>query len=204
MTEKTVFTQLGQLVGTPVYMSPEQAQRNQLDIDTRSDVYSLGVVLYELLTGTTPFDRERLLSAGYEEMLRMIREEEPPKPSTKLSSSDTLPSVAANRHVVPAKLSTLVRGELDWIVMKALEKERNRRYESAAALARDIEHHLNDEPVLAGPPSRAYRFRKFARRNKLQSIGREPHFGGTAAGPGRHQLAGHSSHACRKRSPRGT
>ena len=138
LTEKTMFTGLGQIVGTIEYMSPEQAQRNQLDIDTRSDVYSLGVVLYELLTGDTPFDKQRLRSAALDEMLRIIREEEPPKPSTKLSSSDTLPSVAANRQIEPAKLSCLVRGELDWIVMKALEKDRARRYETASSLAADI------------------------------------------------------------------
>ncbi len=166
LTEKTMFTDLGQIVGTIEYMSPEQANRNQLDIDTRSDVYSLGVVLYELLTGDTPFDKQRLRSAAIDELLRIIREEEPPKPSTRLSSSDTLPSVAANRHIEPAKLSALVRGELDWIVMKTLEKDRARRYESASSLAADVQHYLNDEAVVACPPSAGYRFRKFARRNK--------------------------------------
>ena len=126
-----MFTGFGQIVGTLEYMSPEQAKVNQLDIDTRSDIYSLGVLLYELLTGTTPFDKQRLRSAAWDEMLRIIREEEPPRPSTKLSTIDTLPSVAANRQIEPAKLTGLVRGELDWIVMKALEKDRNRRYESA-------------------------------------------------------------------------
>ena len=166
LTEKTMFTGLGQIVGTLEYMSPEQAQPNQLDIDTRSDVYSLGVVLYELLAGDTPFDKRRLRSAAWDEMLRIIREEEPPKPSTKLSSSDTLPSVAANRKIDPAKLSALVRGELDWIVMQALEKDRARRYETASALAADVQHYLNDEAVVACPPSAAYRFKKFARRNR--------------------------------------
>jgi WD40 repeat protein len=154
-------------------MSPEQAEFNQLDIDTRSDIYSLGVLLYELLAGTTPFDRERLRSAAFDEVLRIIRVEEPPKPSTKLNSSDTLQSVAANRHIEPAKLPKLVRGELDWIVMKALDKDRNRRYETASGLASDIERYLRDEPVVACPPSALYRFRKFATRNKatLVSVG---------------------------------
>ena len=166
LTEKTMFTGFGQLVGTIEYMSPEQAKVNQLDIDTRSDIYSLGVLLYELLTGGTPFDRQRLRSAAWDEMLRIIREEEPQKPSTRLSSADTLPSVAASRGSEPARLSRTVRGELDWIVMKALEKDRNRRYETANGFARDIERYLNDEPVQACPPSVGYRFRKFARRNK--------------------------------------
>jgi len=166
LTEKTMFTEYGQIVGTLEYMSPEQAQVNQLDIDTRSDIYSLGVLLYELLTGATPFDRQRLRSAAFDEMLRIIREEEPPRPSTRLSTIDTLPSVAANRHIEPHKLSTMLRGELDWIVMKALEKDRGRRYETATGFAADIERYLNDEPVVACPPSPAYRFRKFARRNK--------------------------------------
>jgi serine/threonine protein kinase/tetratricopeptide (TPR) repeat protein len=166
LTEHTMFTEFGQVLGTMEYMSPEQAKLNQLDIDTRSDIYSLGVLLYELLAGSTPFEGKRLNEAAFDEMLRIIREEEPPKPSTRLSSIDTLPSVAVNRHTEPVRLSKDVRGELDWIVMKALEKDRNRRYETASGFAVDIERHLHDEPVEAGPPSAAYRFHKFAKRNK--------------------------------------
>jgi serine/threonine protein kinase len=166
LTEKTMFTQVGQLVGTIDYMSPEQAKLNQLDVDTRTDIYSLGVLLYELLTGETPFERKRLHAAALDEMLRIIREEEPPRPSTRLSSSGTLLSIAAQRHTEPKVLTTLVRGELDWIVMKALDKDRSRRYQTANALALDVQRYLADEPVLACPPSAAYRFRKLARRNK--------------------------------------
>jgi len=166
LTEKTMFTELGQVIGTLEYMSPEQAEVNQLDIDTRSDVYSLGVLLYELLTGVTPFDRKRLRSAAFDEMLRIIREEEPPRPSVRLSTIDTLQAVAAHRKTEPRKLSNVVRGELDWIVMKALEKDRARRYETADGFAADIRRYLNNEAVVACPPSAAYRFRKFARRNK--------------------------------------
>jgi serine/threonine protein kinase/tetratricopeptide (TPR) repeat protein len=167
LTERSVFTQIGAIVGTIEYMSPEQAELSALDVDTRTDVYALGVLLYELLTGTTPLERERLRQAGYAELLRRIREEEPPKPSTRLSDSrEALPSVAALRKTEPAKLTRLVRGDLDWIVMKALEKDRTRRYESADGLARDVRRHLEGDPVEAGPPSRAYRLRKVARKHR--------------------------------------
>jgi WD40 repeat protein/serine/threonine protein kinase len=168
LTDKTLFTEFGAVVGTLEYMSPEQAELNNQDIDTRSDIYSLGVLLYEVLTGTTPLDRTRLKQSGFAELLRIIREEEPPRPSTRLSEAkDSLPSISAQRRMEPAKLTKLVRGELDWIVMKALEKDRNRRYETANAFAADVQRYLNDEAVLACPPSAMYRFRKFARRNKV-------------------------------------
>jgi serine/threonine protein kinase len=170
LTDKTLMTGFGALVGTPEYMSPEQANLNNLDIDTRSDVYSLGVLLYELLTGTTPVDRKRLGKAAILEILRIVREVEAPKPSAKLSTIDTLPSVAANRGTEPTKLSKLMKGELDWVVLKALEKDRARRYDTAIALARDIERYLDDEVVEARPPSARYRFQKFVRRHRPQVI----------------------------------
>jgi len=170
LTEKTLFTEHRQLIGTPEYMSPEQAEGN-LDIDTRTDVYSLGVLLYELLTGTTPFSSKELRSAAYAEIQRIIREVEPPKPSTRLSSNtDTIANVAAKRHTEPKRLGTMVRGDLDWIVMKALEKDRQRRYETANGLAMDIRRYLSGEAVVAAPPSHAYRLKKFVRRNKGQVI----------------------------------
>ncbi len=166
LTEKTLFTQYGTLVGTFEYMSPEQAQMNAFGVDTRSDVYSLGVLLYELLTGTTPLERKRLRETALQEMLRIIKEEEPPCPSARLSSSGTLPKVAAACRTEPARLPGIVRGELDWIVMKCLEKDRSRRYETANGLARDIQRYLSDEPVEACPPSMTYRFRKLASRHR--------------------------------------
>ncbi len=169
VTDKTFFTGFAQMVGTPLYMSPEQAALSSLDVDTRSDVYALGVLLYELLTGNTPFDSETLRRAGYDEMRRIIRENEPPKPSTRLSTLEkaSLSIVAECRGVQPHNLGQLVRGELDWIVMRALEKDRQQRYESASAFAADVKRHLEGEPVQACPPSAAYRLRKFARRNKV-------------------------------------
>jgi serine/threonine protein kinase len=164
LTEKTMFTQFGTLVGTFEYMSPEQAVMNALGVDTRSDIYSLGVLLYELLTGTTPLEKKRLREAALDEMVRLIKEEEAPRPSLRLSSSNELPKIAAARNTEPARLSGLVRGEVDWIVMKCLEKDRTRRYESASGLARDLQRHLADEPVEACPPSVGYRLRKFARK----------------------------------------
>ncbi|MCO6044071.1 protein kinase [Aeoliella sp. ICT_H6.2] len=166
LTEKTLFTEFGQVVGTMEYMSPEQAEFNQMDIDTRTDIYSLGVLLYELLAGETPFERERLRSAAFDEMLRIIREDEPPRPSVKLSTSQSLASIAADRQLEPSKLGALVRGELDWIVMKAIEKDRARRYETASDLAEDVQRYLSDEPVEACPPSSIYLVGKFTRRNR--------------------------------------
>src|SRR2546426_4989697 len=142
------------MVGTLEYMSPEQAEMSALGVDTRSDIFSLGVLLYELLTGSTPLTHKRLKEAAYAEVLRMIREEEPPRPSMRLSDSgEALASISAQRHMEPAKLTKVMRGELDWIVMQALEKDRDRRYETASALGADVQRYLSDEPVLACPPS---------------------------------------------------
>jgi WD40 repeat protein len=170
LTEKTLFTEHKQLIGTPQYMSPEQAE-GSLDIDTRTDVYSLGVLLYELLTGTTPFDPKKLRNAAFDEIQRIIREVEPPKPSTRLSqSTGTLATIAARRHIEPKKLGTIIRGELDWVVMRCLEKDRSRRYETANGLAADIRRYLAGEPVIAAPPGRTYLIRKFIRRHRAGVI----------------------------------
>ena len=168
LTEKTLFTEFRQLIGTPEYMSPEQAEMSGIDVDTRTDVYSLGVLLYELLTGTTPFDPKELRSKAYGEIQRMIREVEPPRPSTRVSSlGPTLAAVAAHRRTEPRKLGQLMRGELDWIVMKAMEKDRTRRYETANGLAMDVKRYLEDEPVSARPAGAGYRLRKFATKHKV-------------------------------------
>jgi len=169
LTDRLLFTSYAQLIGTPAYMSPEQADMNGLDTDTRSDIYSLGVLLYELLTGTTPFDAKQLLESGLDEMRRTLRETEPARPSARLATLQgaELVKTARERQAEPHRLATLLHGDLDWIVMKALEKDRGRRYETSNGLALDIQRHLNNEPVMARPPSRLYRFQKLVRRNRV-------------------------------------
>jgi WD40 repeat protein len=166
LTERTLHTAHETVLGTPLYMSPEQAQLNNLDVDTRSDIYSLGVLLYELLTGTTPLEKQRFQAVAWDEIRRIIREEEPPRPSIRLSSTDTLPSLAARRHTEPDALTRLIRGDLDWIAMKALEKDRARRYDTANSFAADVLRYLSGEPVLAAPSSVGYRVRKFVWRHR--------------------------------------
>ena len=170
LSEHTLFTAFGSVMGTPLYMAPEQANFNAVDVDTRADVYALGVILFELLTGTTPITRESMKKAAIDEMLRLIREQEAPTPSSRLSTMDSTPSIAANRQMEPRKLGRFIKGELDWIVMKALSKERDQRYETAIGFARDVERFLTNEPIAAGPPSARYRLRKFVRRNRPQVI----------------------------------
>lgn len=172
LTDKTLFTAFGQFIGTPAYMSPEQAEMSGLDVDTRSDIYSLGVLLYELLTSKTPFDAKKLMQSGLDEMRRTLRECEPQRPSTMLTTLQgaELTATATRRHSEPPKLISLVRGDLDWIVLKALEKDRVRRYETANGLAMDVERYLQNEPVIARPPSRVYRFQKLFRRNRVVFI----------------------------------
>jgi eukaryotic-like serine/threonine-protein kinase len=180
LTEATLFTEYRQMVGTPAYMSPEQAESTGIDVDTRSDVYSLGVLLYELLTGTTPFDARELRSKAYAEIQRIIREVEPPRPSTRISGlGSTLATTAARRRSDPRKLGPLMRRDLDWVVMKCLEKDRTRRYETASGLAADVRRYLNDEAVQARPTTAAYRTTKFIRKHKAGA------FAASAIGAGR-------------------
>jgi serine/threonine protein kinase len=173
LTDKTVYTAFEQFIGTPAYMSPEQTLLTSVDIDTRSDIYSLGVLLYELLTGELPFDPRQLLASGIDEIRRTIREQEPPRPSARLSTlvEDKLTTAAKRRSTEVNRLLHDVRGDADWIVTKCLEKDRNRRYETANELAADIQRHLQNEPILARPPSRVYQFRKWSRRNRAWVAG---------------------------------
>ncbi len=166
LTDRTLHTAYGTVVGTPLYMAPEQVGINALDTDTRSDIYALGVILYELLTGTTPLEKQRFKEAAWEEVKRIIQNEDPPRPSLRLSSSNALPSLAAQRQIEPGKLSSMVKGELDWIVMKALDKDRNRRYETANGVAADVTRYLSGEPVQAHPPTWWYRYRKFSNKHR--------------------------------------
>lgn len=168
LTERSLFTELGALIGTPEYMSPEQADLTSLDVDTRSDVYALGLLLYELLAGALPFDRQAMRAAGLDEMRRTIRDKQAPRPSTRVTqSAPSALEAAVHRRTEPAKLARQLRGDLDWITLEALEKDRTRRYQTANAFALDVRRHLNDEPVSAGPPSVVYRTQKFVRRHRF-------------------------------------
>ncbi len=168
LTDKSVYTEVGLLLGTYKYMSPEQASGNTTDLDTRTDIYSLGVLLYELLTGTTPVDDDSLRGKSLDEVVKMIRQQDPKLPSRKLSdSADSLTTVSSSRQIEPRRLPLMVKGDLDWIVMKALEKDRSRRYASANHLLEDIQRHLKGDPVMAAPPSAAYKLRKLLRRYRL-------------------------------------
>ena len=213
LSEQSLHTAYDQMVGTPLYMSPEQAGQSCKDVDTRSDIYSLGVVLYELLTGHTPFEKDTLRTAGVDEMRRIIREVDPPRPSARVSTLQAadLSTVSDRRQIEPRKLSQQLRGELDWIVMKAMDKDRDRRYETANDLAADVERYLHDEPVQACPPSAAYRFTKFARRNRAALVTSALVALAVDRGYGGQRLAGHPSNqrrggrdsliAMRKRMP---
>ncbi|MDP6722716.1 MAG: serine/threonine-protein kinase, partial [Pirellulaceae bacterium] len=172
LAEQSIYTRFNEMIGTPMYMSPEQAEFSGLDVDTRTDVYSLGVLLYELLTGVPPFDRQMFKRASHDEIRRIIREDDPQRPSMRISTlaGEAISTLSEQRHADPRRLSRQVTGELDWLVMKALDKDRNRRYESASTFAADVERYLNNEPVEACPPSSVYRLRKFARRNKVLLI----------------------------------
>jgi serine/threonine protein kinase len=167
LTDRSLFTELGVLIGTPEYMSPEQAEMGSLDVDIRTDVYALGVLLYELLAGALPFDRNEVRVAGIAEIQRIIREKEPPRPSTRVSQLGSASiEVATNRRTEPRRLMGDLRGDLDWITLRALEKDRTRRYQTANALAADVRRYLSNEPVLARPPSAGYRAYKFVRRHR--------------------------------------
>ncbi len=202
LTDKTIVTGFAQMIGTPLYMAPEQAALSIVDVDTRSDIYSLGVLLYELMTGATPFDKERFDRAGFDELRRIIRDEEPPRPSARLSSlGQAATVVSAHRQCDPKRLCQLLRGELDWIVMKALSKERNRRYDTAGSLADDVERYLSGGVVSACPPSTWYRFRKLAKRHRASVVAVAAAATALVAGVAGLRRAGERATPCEYRSP---